>query len=387
MKIFLVAGEESGDILGADLMSALKIKYPKTEFIFRGIGGARMESHGLNSLFPMQELSLMGIAEIVPQIPHLLKRITETADAVETFQPDIFLTIDAPDFSFRVAKQIKKRALSIPFKVHYVAPTVWAWRPKRAEKISKLYDAILCLFPFEPPYFEAEKMKAKFVGHPMSALLADVSKTSFIERHDLGRYSDKIGLLLGSRKSEVERMAPIFFPALLNVLRSLENPYVIIPTLPQLQPLIEIYLEQYNVKEHAVIISDREEKYQAMASCDAAMATSGTVGLELSVLGVPHVIAYRLNRLTYEIGKRLITTKYAHLTNIMLHHRIVPEFIQNDATPENISSNLIDLMHNKHSRRGQIEAFEAVRQKIKGADNLSPSENCAVFLMDQFSAS
>ncbi|MCB9973520.1 MAG: lipid-A-disaccharide synthase [Rhodospirillales bacterium] len=390
MKIFLIAGEESGDILGADLMEALKRADQATDFTFRGVGGSRMEAQGLVSLFPMRELSLMGIAEILPKVPHLLGRIRQTADAIEVFQPDILLTIDSPDFCFRVAKEVQKRCMNVPFKVHYVAPTVWAWRPGRAKKVAALYDAILCLFPFEPPYFEREGMKALFTGHPMSHLLKNIKTAPFLKKYDLPANALKVGVLFGSRDSEVARMGPVFVEAISRVFSACEpasvsakkntSKLLICPTLPHLKDKVEDLIR--GIEGEKIIITDPAEKYQAMVACDLAVATSGTVGLELSVLGVPHVIGYKMNPLTYQIGKRLVTTRYAHLGNIILQKPVVPEFIQEECTAERISAALLDLRDDSRKQEAQIDAFRQVQTQIKGPDTLSPSRRIAGFLLE-----
>ena len=383
MKIFIIAGEESGDILGADLMAALQKKYKKQDFVFRGVGGTRMKAQGLNSMFPMQDLSLMGIAEILPKVPHLLKRISQTADAIETFQPDILITIDSPDFCFRVAKQVQKQDLKIPYKVHYVAPTVWAWRPKRAKKVAALYDMIFCLFPFEPDYFRKESMDAEFIGHPMSELLKDITPDSFIKEHQLEEFSPKIGLLFGSRESEVMRMAETFIKATEQIIKEFENPCIICPTLPHLRETVEGFTNVYETEFDCrfVLTSDPDEKYQAMSACDIAIATSGTVGLELAVLGVPHVIGYKMNALTYQIGKQLITTQYAHLGNIILQEEVVPEFIQHECTADNIEKSVMEMLQGTMSVSDQIESFNNIREAVKRPDGASPSECAADILM------
>ncbi len=388
MKIFIIAGEESGDILGADLMASLQTKYKKHDFIFRGIGGTRMQAQGLSSLFPMQELSLMGIAEILPKVPHLLKRIRQAAESVETFQPDILMTIDSPDFSFRVAKQIKKRNLDVPLKVHYVAPTVWAWRPGRAKKIAALYDAILCLFPFEPPYFKKEGMEAAFIGHPMSKLLEGITPEAFIKKYDLAECAAKVGVLFGSREGEISRMAETFIGAVKQITNEFENPCIICPTLPHLREKVDNIINTYkdDMTCRFLVTSDEGEKYQAMAACDVAVATSGTVGLELAVLGVPHVIGYKVNALTYEIGKRLITTKYAHLGNIILQEEIIPEFIQHDCTAENIAANILGMLEGNMLNSDLDESFRLIRQAIRGPDGASPSDVAADYIMSKFSS-
>lgn len=370
-KIYLIAGEASGDFLGAQLMQALKEKEPDVEFY--GIGGPLMQAQGLQSLFAMQELSLMGIMEIFPKIIHLLKRIRQTIQHIDEIKPDMVVTIDAPDFSFRVMKGVRKQMTQPPILVHYVAPTVWAWREKRAAKIAGFLDALICLFDFEPPYFEKEGLKAIAVGHPiMESGLLEAKAFS------LGASkTQKLGVFFGSRQGEIKRISPAILEALEKIIKHQPAIELVMPTLPHLKAQIEELLKNINVPIH--IETGREHKWQVFKSCDAAIAVSGTVGLELAAAGVPHIIAYKMNPLTFQILRGVIKVKYAHLANIMENREIVPEFIQDNCTSENIATATLDLLSDEEKRRKQTEQFEAIRTRI-GAKK-SPSLSAAEFLL------
>lgn len=372
-KIYLIAGEASGDFIGAKLMSSLKQQHADIELL--GVGGPLMEQDGLSSLFPMNELSLMGVFEILPKLPQLIKRINQTIAHIEENKPDIIITIDAPDFSFRVQRKIKQRAKILSKQVHYVAPTVWAWRPKRAGKIAKFLEAIICLFDFEPSYFEKEGLLAISAGHPMME--------SGIEQADALRIgkveSKKIGLFLGSRQGELKRTAPEIIDAAKIIEQKIGEVEFIIPTLPHLTEQIKEMMRDIQSPVHIVAPKNTKEKWSLFQTCNAAIAVSGTVGLELAANNVPHVIAYKVNRMTFEILKRVIKTPYAHLANIILHKEIVPEFIQEDATAQNISSGFLEILLDKQKQESQKAAFDIVRKKIGAGEN--PSTRAAEFIL------
>tara|TARA_B100001778_G_scaffold294303_1_gene265870 strand:+ start:292 stop:1383 length:1092 start_codon:yes stop_codon:yes gene_type:complete len=335
LKIVIIAGEASGDSLGAALMRDLKVKNPSIEFM--GIAGSLMQAQGMESLFPMEDLSVMGIAEILPQLPKLLKRIKQTVAAVEAFQPDYIVTIDAPDFSKRVVKRLRKNEKSVQAKfVHYVAPTVWAWRPKRAALFAKLYDAMFCLFPFEPPYFEREGMKAYFVGHPVVK-----------EKLHGNDKAKTLGVFYGSRLGELERSGAVLTATAKDWLIKNPQGMLIIPTLPHMVGGIETLLADVKGRCEFVV----GQKKQAFAQINKAIAVSGTIGLELAVAGIPHLIAYKTNTLTYWIVKSLVKVKYAHLANLILDEPVVPEYLQNDCTVENMIKGLesLDIDKQKHA--------------------------------------
>ena len=371
--IYLIAGEASGDFLGAQLMKALKAKQP--DLAFSGVGGGLMHAQGLDSLFPMHELSVMGISEVLPKIPHLLKRINQAAKDIQTKKPDVVITIDAPDFSFRVHKKLREQMDSPPKLLHYVAPTVWAWRPKRAAKVAKFLDGLICLFDFEPPYFEREGLNAIAVGHSMMESGVIEAQAQTIGDQN----KKKIGLLFGSRVSEVKRHAEIFVESVRDV-DAAQNTEFVIPTMSHLVPHIEPIIQSLQSPVH--LIEQPKNKWEVFKACDAAIAVSGTVGLELAMAGVPHVIGYRMNELTWQIVKRVIKTKYAHLANIIAQKEIVPEFIQDKCMAQNIAEGLNDLLNNQDHVQAQRKSFDAIRDNMSGGQN--PSDKAADYVLSVF---
>ncbi len=377
MRLFIIAGEASGDRLGAAFLSSFKKAYPACEI--KGIGGELMLTEGLSaSLFPMEELSIMGIAEVLPKVPHLLNRINQTVQAIEAFRPHAVLTIDAPDFSFRVQKRVRKSHKIQTRQLHYIAPTVWAWRPGRAKKIAGFLDGIICTFPFEPPYFEKEGLKAVFTGHPVmegGALGGNGKK--FREAHNIRETSHTVGLFFGSRRGEIKRVSSSIIEAANLYKKQNKDTIFIVPTLTHLEPTIRTILTE--LKADFVLSTNQEEKWDAFAACDKALAVSGTVGLELAVAGVPHVIGYKVAPLTAFIAKKLVRIKYAHLGNLILDKLLVPEFIQEACTGKNLFSALQDLS-------GQTEGFETIREAIKAPENGKASDEAVVFMADLISS-
>lgn len=372
--IYIIAGEASGDFLGAQLIYALKLKNP--EIRFTGVGGQLMKNAGLSSLFPMQELSIMGIIEVVPKIPLMIKRIHQTVLNIEESKPDILITIDAPDFSFRVQKKINKRNNINVKQVHYVAPTVWAWKPKRAKKIAKFLDAILCLFDFEPPYFEKEGIKAIAVGHPMIETGIVEAKPILIGQSN----TKKIGIFFGSRQGEIKKLSSVLTQSIQKIISNNKDIELIIPTLPHIRQQIEQITQGIEVPIH--IFDSPKDKWAIFKACDCAIAVSGTVGLELAAADVPHVIAYKVNPITFQILSRVLKTKYAHLANIILQKEIVPEFIQDDCTVENISNAIIGLLKSNEKRQKQLAEFAKVQQKIGyNKKQQRPSDLAADFIL------
>ncbi len=384
MKVYLIAGESSGDVLGGRLMGALRLAVGGAGVDFLGIGGGAMQDAGLKqSLFPMEELSVMGLAEILPKIPRLKKRISETVAHILDIRPDILVTIDSPDFCFRVAKEVKAKAEKPPLMIHYVAPTVWAWRPGRAKKLAALYDGVLCLLPFEPPYFEAEGMRACFTGHPMLETgILDADGAAFRNRNNIPEDAQVLGLLPGSRKSELRCTGTVLFEAVQK--RAQESPemHIALPTLPHL--VDEIKKLYPGSKGHLHIITDGvPEKWDAFKACNAAMATSGTVGLELAVCGVPHLIAYKMSPVTWEMIRRLVRVKYAHLANIILGREVAPEFIQDDCKADALASQARALLDKKTAHQ-QLNEFQAIRDNIKPVGDMTPSECAAQFVLELY---
>ncbi len=349
---------------------------------FYGVGGPLMAAEGLESLFPMHDLSVMGIAEVLPRLKLILKRIRQSSDFIVNNSVDIVVTIDAPDFAFRVAKQVHDAQMTRrPKMIHYVAPTVWAWRPERAAKVAGLYDGIMCLFPFEPPYFEHEGMKAAFVGHPvLESGYETADGVAFRKAHDVPEDVRTLGVLFGSRSGELKRMGPVFVDVIKRLISRDPDMHFIVPTLPHLEERVRGLVQGLP----CTVTADPVQKWAAFAAMDGALATSGTVGLELAVAGVPHVIAYKMNQLTAEIIKRKVTVKYAHLANLLLDAPVVPEFIQGDCTTEPLETALKAL---PEQYAAQKQAFDKVRTLLTGAEKTPPAEQAAAFVFNFSSAS
>lgn len=373
--IYLIAGEASGDFIGAQMIAALKKQDPDIKI--SGIGGKLMQGQGLRSLFPMEDLSVMGVAEILPRLPKLLGRIKQTITDIMAANPDIVVSIDAPDFSFRVQKAIRLKMATPPRQVHYVAPTVWAWREKRALKVSEFLDAMICLFDFEPPYFEKVGLKSIAVGHPMIESGIINARAALIGG-DEGR--SKIGVFLGSRRGELKRTAPVLIDAIAQVKQKNNNIELIVPTLPHLEKIVTEMLGPLDIP--MTIVTDQEDKWGVFKACHMALAVSGTVGLELAVADVPHIVAYKASPLTAFMIRRLIKTPFAHLANILLGEYAVPEFIQEDCNANLIAETAGNLIRNQSLRDQQKFFFNQVREKL-GVNN-KPSEAAAVFLLPLF---
>ncbi|NCC21814.1 MAG: lipid-A-disaccharide synthase [Alphaproteobacteria bacterium] len=383
MNCYLIAGEASGDALGARLMAALRALAPEP-VAFAGIGGDAMAESGLEaSLFPMQELSLMGIAEVAPKILAITRRIEETVADILERKPDVLVTIDAPDFCFRVARAVRERASSRPVMIHYVAPTVWAWRPGRAKKVAEFLDGILCLLPFEPPYFEREGLSAAFVGHSVIETgILDADPARFRAARGIPDGAPVLGVMPGSRAGEIRRTGAVLFEAAQAVLAANPGMHVVVPTLPHLVRDIHALWPGSSGTVH-ITNAPAPAKWDAFAACDVAMATSGTVGLELAICGVPHLIGYRMNRVTWELVRRAVRVRHAHLANIMLDRELVSEFIQDRCTAKAMAQKIRELLSSPELRKAQSLSFETVREKIGADESVSPSVKAARFVLEK----
>lgn len=377
MKIFMIAGEVSGDVLGGRLMNALKKQAPQIEIT--GIGGAHMATQGLQSLIRMEDLCVMGLSEVVKHLPRLYRLIYQVVRAVERANPDLLLTIDLPDFNFQVARILKKRGRVKTKIIHYVAPSVWAWRPGRAKKISKFLDGLICLFPFEPPYFTVHGLNAICAGHPLVENISladrDARAAAFRQRHGIPADAKLLAVLFGSRQREWEATGPDFIETLKRLAVLYPDFHVAVPTLPGLESQIAAALDGLNVRTH--ILLDQNEKWDCFLAADAALAVSGTVGLELAYTGTPHVIGYKMSAVSWAMLRRLSKTPYAHLANIMAGRMIVPEFLQDGCTAQNLAPALQMLLNNPDAQRQDLRDIG----KNLGAEALqAPSEKAANFI-------
>ncbi|QUJ77581.1 lipid-A-disaccharide synthase [Sulfitobacter albidus] len=329
-RVFILAGEPSGDKLGGALMAGLKALSPGVTF--EGIGGAQMQAEGLHSLFDMAELSVMGLAEILPKYFHLKRRIAETAQAVIAMRPDVLITIDSPDFSLRVAKLVKAR--SNIRTVHYVAPSVWAWRSGRAAKMARHVDQVLALLPFEPPYMEAAGMRCDFVGHPVVSepVASDAEAAAFRAAHGLGA-APILLVLPGSRGSEIARLGAPFGQSVARMVAARPEVRIVVPAAAPVAGAVKDLVAGW--PGDPVVLDPREGSYAeamtlkraAFRAADVALAASGTVSLELAAAGTPMVIAYDMAPLSRAIISRMVRVDTVTLVNLVAESRTVPEFI------------------------------------------------------------
>ena len=361
MKVFVIAGEASGDKLGGAALAGLKSLVPDLEIY--GVGGPLMQAQGLESLFPMDELSVMGIAEVLPKYRHLKRRIAQTAEAVLDLKPDVLLTIDSPDFCLRVARRVK--AASAIRTVHYVAPTVWAWRPGRARKMVGVVDQVLALFPFEPPYIEAVGIRCDFVGHPVVAepVATEAEVTAFRAQHSLGE-APVLLALPGSRRGEIGRLAGTFGAALGPVLAAHPDMRVVVPAAPGVTDLVRDAVRAW--PGAPLVVDSAAEKRAAFKAANAALAASGTVSLELAASGTPMVIAYDMNWLSRQIIKRMLKVDTVTLVNLVSDTRVVPEFLGEACRPDAIAGGLLDVIA---APDAQLDAMSVTMQRLgQGAE-------------------
>ena len=347
MKLFLLAGEASGDRLGAELMRGLRHLEPDVRF--RGIAGPEMRSEGLDSLFDMAELSVMGLAEVLPKYFALKRRLDQTVAEVLAWKPDVLVTIDSPDFCLRVARAVRAADPSIR-TCHYVAPSVWAWRPGRAKKMAAYIDHVLALLPFEPPYMQAEGMACDFVGHPVAAQAAVTSKQIAQFQADFGLDPARRSLVVlpGSRASEIKRLLPIFCKVVAQP--CFAEFQLIFPTLPHLEPLLRAEIDA--LAQDTVLVTGAgltaadaaEQRLVAYGAATAALAASGTVSLELAAAGTPMVIAYDMGFISRMVIGAMLKIDTVTLVNLVSETRAVPEFIGKDCKAERIAPALQQIL-------------------------------------------
>lgn len=377
-KIALIAGETSGDQLGGWLMEALKAKAPNVQFV--GLGGMNMRAQGLESLFPMREISLMGFAEIVPHIRNVKRRIRQMVEFIEQENPDVLVTIDSPGFATRVVRQLRERQKVQPKFVHYVAPTVWAYKPERARKFAQLYDKMLCLLPFEPPYFEAEKLSTDFVGHEVAWWWKSRGcGDAFRRKHGIAPETPLLAVFPGSRNGEIKRLWPIFRVAIDKLHAHLPAMNVVIQVQPSLIERMQAETRGWNVAP--LILPNTEDKKDLFAASTAAIAKSGTIGLECVLAGLPSIIAYAASPLTAFIIRRMANIRFANLGNVLADSLIVPELIQEQCTPENIVREILPLLNDPEARNAQVVGLTDIASKLGVEDPESPSAKAASVIL------
>ena len=373
--IYLIAGEPSGDALGARLMEGFQ-QISSMDFQFYGIGGQKMASQGLASIFPMSDIALMGIFEILPKVPKLLSRLNETVKDVEARQPDAIVTIDSPGFSLRVAKKLKDSGIPI---VHYVAPSVWAWKSWRAKQMRAYLTKVLALLHFEPPYFEEHGLPCEFVGHPVLQSGADSgSAERFRRKYNIALGRRLLGILPGSRDGEVTRHLPVIQSSLECSQIKWEYTDLVVPLADNVSQIVRANMSKWNFNIHFV---NETDKYDAFAALDSALAASGTVALELALANVPFVTIYKMAPVSNYLARRLVRLKYVNLINILLDKPVVPELLLESCKPELIAPALGDIWTKKKLREQQISEFKEVL-KLLGAGHELPGTRAAKAVLD-----
>lgn len=361
IKIFIIAGEVSGDVLGGRIMSEM----PDVQFV--GIGGENMQKAGLQTLFPMSDLSVMGVVEVVANAKTLTQRIKQTVDAILTEKPDVVLTIDSPGFAKSVIKQIKKsedgkKLIKKGLRFHHVvAPQVWAWRSGRAKKYARTFDKLYAFFDFEVPYFTKYGLDTVAVGHPIADGIIGRYNTNINED------SEKIITLVpGSRMSEVKRLLPLMRDVVDMMCRNGYMGYrFVIPVVETTAGYIEQEITKWPVKP---VLIPSSERYDVYSKTYIAIVASGTVSAELAMMHVPTIVVYKMNPVTTWIGRRLIKVKWVSLVNILLNHEIYPEFLGGDAVPEKVLNTLqlLTIPSKRQKMIADLESADGLWQKNSG---------------------
>src|SRR5688572_25276978 len=374
LRVFLVAGEESGDRLGAPLMRALRER--RNEVTFAGVGGSEMAQEGLASLFPLGDLAVMGFNAVARKLPLIFRRIRETAAAVIAAQPDVLVIIDSPDFTHRVARRVRRRAPSIPI-VNYVSPSVWAWRPGRARSMRRYVDHVLALLPFEPEAHERlGGPPCSYVGHPLIERLdwmRDLDPAPLADRLALDPARPVLVVLPGSRASEVARLMQPFGETVARLAASDSARQVIIPAVDSVRPLIEARLADWPLRPH--LVSGEEDRIRAFKLARVALAASGTVTLELALTATPAVVAYRVDALAARL-RFLLRVPSVVLANLVLGENVYPEYLQEDCTPDRLAAAVAPLLQDTPARELQLAELRRVPDLMRLPSG-NPSEAAA----------
>jgi lipid-A-disaccharide synthase len=366
--IYIIAGEQSGDVLGARLIRALRAERP--ELTFTGIGGPRMEELGFVSLFPMRELAVMGLLEVLPKIRRLSRRLRETIADIHARRPAVLVTIDSPGFTLRVLRKCPDIK-----RVHYVAPQVWAWKPKRVEEFPGLWDRLLCLLPFEPAWFAQHGLEGRFVGHPVIESGADQGDAArFRARHGLADDAQVLILMPGSRRSEVPRLLPVFAQTLELLAARLPNLVPVVPVASAVADTVRAATAGWRVQP--LIVTELDDKHDAYAAASAALTKSGTSTLELALAGVPMAVTYRVNPITAAIARRMIKVAHVAMVNLLAGRELVPELLQQDCTPAKLAETVERLVRDEAVAQAQRDGFGQVIASLRPTAE-SPSHAAA----------
>lgn len=369
--IYLIAGEQSGDVLGARMIRAIKAQRP--DATFAGIGGHDMAAQGLTSLFPIRSLALMGLLEVLPKVFELRSLLKQTVADIQARRPDVLVTIDSPGFTLRVLRALQPTTLR---RTHYVAPQVWAWRESRVKHYPGLWDELLCLLPFEPAFFARYNLPARFVGHPVLESGADTGDAArFRSRHSIPAAAKILTVMPGSRQTEVSRLLPI----LEDTIRQLPEP--VVPVVPLAGPVEAVVRERTaSWPVRPILVADAQDKHDAFAASAAALTKSGTSTLELALANVPMLVTYRINPVSHQIAKRLIKVKYASIVNLLLDRPVVPELLQYESRPDRLAAELGRLLTDPGAVARQRVGFAEALAMLRAPDG-TPSESAAAAVL------
>jgi len=371
--IYIIAGEPSGDALGGRLMAALRERSPNP-LRFAGIGGEHMAEHGIDSLVPLHELAIMGVAEVLPRARRILRRVAETVVDIQRLRPAAVVTIDSSGFTWRVAQRLRRQGERLPL-IHYVAPMVWAWRGGRARRMARWYDHLLVLLPFEPPYFTRVGLACTYVGHPVVESGADHGDgAAFRQRHGVPPGVPLLTVLPGSRRGEVARLLAPFAGAVAELARRHSDLRVVVPTTATVVETVSEAVLGWPAP--TIVLRGEREKYDAFAASDAALAASGTVALELAMAQLPAVVAYRISPLTAWLVERMVKVKYMHLLNLILDRAVVPELRQQDVNAARLGAEVERLLTDPAAREAQVSQCRDALHRL-GLGELSPSRRAA----------
>lgn len=374
-KIFIIAGEVSGDILGADLMKSI-IKEDK-DVCFFGVGGEEMQKiKGFHSLFDIKDIAVMGIVEVLKNLKIIKVRIREVVNKIIDVNPDLVITIDSPGFNMRVIKEVRKTLPNIK-ALHYVAPQVWAWKEKRAKKVAKLYDYLFCFFDFEVPYFTKYGLRTFAVGHTAIKNVVG-NKSRFFKKYKLKATDNIITMLPGSRVQIAKRLLPIYKEVVEKLSLKLKNLKIVIPATSTSYDFLMEKIKSWKIKP--LIIRTKSDRYDAFVASEAVLSISGTAVLEVAVAKTPVVVAYKLSPLSYMIAKHLVKIKNVSLPNIIMGRKVVPEFIQKECNVDNLVEATAKVVNNKKYRENSIKELENMRKKI--IQKKAPSDIGAEIVLD-----
>jgi lipid-A-disaccharide synthase len=376
IKILFSAGESSGDQHAANMFLELKKQQP--DIVGLGMGGAKMAQAGIDIRYDSANIAVIGVVEVIKHYAEIRRALKLMQHLVAAERPDLVVCVDYKEFNFKLARYAKQQGIKVLF---YVSPQVWAWRPGRVKAYGKVIDMMAVIFPFETAYYDAEKVPVRYVGHPsVDKVHAQYSKDEDLTLFGLDKTKPIVGLLPGSRANEIKRLLPVMLAAAETVQARLPECRFI---LPQADSISDDLLEQYIRRSSLDIIVVKHQPYDVIQCCDAVMTTSGTATLEIALLNVPMVIAYKLSPITYCLGKWLVNTPFIGLPNIVLGKRIIKELIQHDATAENLSAEIIRILTDKAYADEMRENLSQVKRQLGQGGG---SKNMAQLALEMLSA-